>query len=106
MILFYLIWLKTVSKGTLTEEVRIYIWKIDRKDNMCLENQASLDNELCRLCHFSPPRLMIEFRNIRRCKWLSLDKSIGEFALYVTAAMLMVKNKSMSLLWELISIFM
>ena len=31
-------------------------------------------------CHFSPP-LMIEFRSIRRCQWLSPDKSIGEFSI-------------------------
>ena len=34
------------------------------------------------LCHFSPP-LMIKFRSIRQCQWLSLslDKSKGEFSI-------------------------
>ena len=78
-LLFYHIWLKTVSKGTWTEEVRnasapgginrlhlpkyqkkwisniggqiivIYIWKIDGNGYICLEKQAFFDNDLCRL---------------------------------------------------------
>ena len=78
---------ETWTEGVRAQIIVINIWKIDGKGYICFENQTSFDNDLCRLRVISH----LQFRGIRRCHWLSLDKSNGEFSI--------VYKKISALLW-------
>ena len=59
----------------------IYIWKFDGKGYACLENQAFFGYDLCRLRVISHLHWWSNSEVFRRCQWLSLNKSSGEFSI-------------------------
>ena len=70
----------------------IYIWKMDGKGYICLENQASFNNDLCRLCVISHLHWWLNSEVfVDVSGFPCLDKSKGEFSI--------VYKKMSALLW-------